>query len=88
MEKVIGVSILITIVFCIVKCLEMKFIDKEFKPLKILVRELFVVFASSFVGLFMFFQMNNTITDFFNVVTETKVLNTAATQVFTGEPEF
>ena len=46
-----------------------------------------VMMSSILVGYFTF-NMDNTITDFFNIITETKTLNTAATQVFTGEPGF
>jgi len=88
MEKLFGISILITILFCLVKFIEMKYIQKEWKPLKLLVRDAFLVFICSIISLFVYFQLNGTIHDFFNVVTETKVLNPSTTQVFTGEPEF
>lgn len=88
MEKLFGISILITILFCLVKFIEMKYIQKEWKPLKYLVRDAFIVFICSIISLFVYLQLNGTIHDFFNVVTESKVLNPSATQVFTDEPGF
>lgn len=88
MEKLFVVSILITVLFCVVKFIEMKYIQKEWKPLKLLVRDAFIVFICSITSLFVYFQLDGTIHDFFNVVTENKVLNPSATQVFTDEPGF
>jgi len=88
MEKVFLLSILITFLFCVAKFIEMKYLEKDMKPLKFMVRDgMIVMMCSIFVGYFTF-HMDNTITDFFNIITETKTLNAAATQVFTGEPGF
>jgi hypothetical protein len=47
-----------------------------------------MVFGSALLGLFVFFQINGTMTDFFNVVTDGKALNLNTTQVFTDAPGF
>ena len=70
------------------KFLEAKYLDKEWKPLKYFVRDAIIVFISTAVGGFIFFQNNNAISELFNVVTETKILNTANTQIFTDAPGF
>jgi hypothetical protein len=88
MEKVFLLSILITFLFCVTKFIEMKYLDKDVKPLKFMVRDGIIVMMCSIVVGYFTFHMDNTIIDFFNIITETKTLNTAATQVFTGEPEF
>ena len=88
MEKVFVISILITFLFCLTKFVEMKYLEKEWKPLKLLVRDAFLVFVCSIISLFVYFQLDGSIHDFFNVVTENKVLNPSATQVFTDEPGF
>jgi hypothetical protein len=88
MEKVFLISILITFLFCIFKFIEMKYLDKDFKPLKILVRDSIYVLISSFVATFFYYQMDGKITDFLNVLTETKTLNTGTTEIFTDEPGF
>lgn len=48
MEKALFLAIGITIVFGIFKFLEMKYLDKHLKPLRDLVRDLVMVFLSSF----------------------------------------
>jgi len=53
-----------------------------------MIREGFFVFLSALVGLFIFFKTSGSLTDFFNVITETKTTDLKSTQVFTGEPGF
>lgn len=88
MEKVFLISISITFLFCIFKFIEMKYLDKDFKPLKLFVRDSVYVFISSFVATFFYYQMDGKITDFLNVLTDTKTLNSGATEIFTDEPGF
>lgn len=88
MEKVFLISIIITFVFCLFKFIEMKYLDKDFKPLKIFVRDSIYVFISSLVSTLFYFHMDGSISDFFNVLTDTRTLNTGATQIFTDEPGF
>jgi hypothetical protein len=88
MEKLFLIALLVTFLFCIIKVIEMKYLEKEWKPLKYVIRDSAIVFSCTVVGLIIFFGMNGTITDFFNVVTENKVLNQASTQIFTDEPGF
>jgi len=88
MEKVFLISILITFLFCLFKFIEMKYLDKHFKPLKIFVRDSIYVLISSFVATFFYYQMDGKITDFLNVLTDTKTLNTGTTEIFTDEPGF
>ena len=88
MEQVFIISICITVLFCAVKILEMKFIDKEFKPMKYLMRDAIIVLASSAIVTYSVLNMNSTIKSFFNVVTASKTITPAATQVFTDAPGF
>jgi hypothetical protein len=88
MEKVFILSIVVTCLFIFLKTVEMKYIDQELKPMKFLLRDAFMVFICSFTGSFLIFNMNLSITDFFNVVTESKTLNSSTTQIFTDEPGF
>jgi hypothetical protein len=66
----------------------MKFVDKEWKPLKGIIRDAFFVFISSAVGGFLLFQVDSSVTDFLNLVTENKSFNMNTTQIFTDEPGF
>ena len=88
MEKLFVISILISIVYAIVTVVEGKFIQKKLKPTKEIIREGFFVFISSIVSLFLFFKMSGTLTEFFNIITDTKTDTVKATEVFTGEPGF
>ena len=88
MEKVLIFAISITVLFCILKFLEMKYIDREIKPLKYFVRDAIMVFSSSILCLYLLLQYDKNITDLFAVVTDSKVFSTDTTSVFTGEPGF
>lgn len=88
MEKLFVISILICIVYAIVTIIEGKFVQKKLKPTKEIIREGFFVFISSIVSLFLFFKMSGTLTEFFNIITDTKTDTVKTTEVFTGEPGF
>lgn len=88
MEKILLISLAITILFCFMKFIEMKFIDKELKPLKFVIRDSVIVYVCSTICLVFYANMGGSITDFMSVVTDTKTLNPAATQIFTDEPGF
>jgi hypothetical protein len=88
MEKAFIIALCIATLFCIAKIAEMKFIEKEWKPLKYIIRDMAVVFGCSVLSIFGFSHMNGSINDFMNVVTDTKSLNMAATEIFTDTPGF
>jgi len=90
MEKVILLSLFIVVFFLVFKVVEMKFVEKEWKPLKIIVRDTVMVFVASCLGGFIFLSLNTTIDDFFHVITETPALDVGGgnTEIFTGNPEF
>lgn len=88
MEKLFILALLITFLFCSMKIIEMKYISKEWKPLKLVIKDAVIVFMSSIASLFVFNVSNGSMTDFFNIVTDNKVLTPAATEVFTGDPGF
>ena len=88
MEKALIIATIVMFIFSAMKVLEMKYITKQWTPLKYVIRDAVMVFAASFVGLFIFLQGNGTITELMDVVTDSKTLNLNATQVFTDEPGF
>lgn len=88
MEKLLIIASIITFMFSIMKVIEMKYVAKQWTPLKYIIRDAVMVFGSALLGLFVFFQINGTMTDFFNVVTDGKALNLNTTQVFTDAPGF
>ena len=88
MEEVFVVAVMITLTYCLSKYIECKYFSDEFKPLKDIVRDCLLVLICSVSGSYLYFYFQSHIKDFFNVVTETKVLNPANTQVFTDNPTF
>ncbi len=88
MEKLLIIASIITFMFSIMKVIEMKYVAKQWTPLKYVIRDAVMVFGSALLGLFVFFQINGTMTDLFNVVTDGKAVNLNTTQVFTVAPGF
>jgi len=90
MDPMFIVAFFITLLFALVKFGEYKFLQKEQEktPLKDIVRDLLIVLVSSLAGSYIYFSFQDSINEFFNVVTDSKVLNNAATQVFTDKPTF
>jgi len=66
----------------------MKFIDKEMKPLKMYVRDAIIVMICSLASTFLYFSLDSNVAEFFNVVTDNKVVTPTNTQIFTDEPGF
>jgi len=87
-ETIFLLAFFTTTLFLLLRFLEMKFIDKEYKPLKIILRDGVMVFSSTLITAYILSNMNGSIKDFMNVITETKVLDPAATQIFTDTPAF
>ena len=88
MEKAFILSLFITGVFFVSKLIDMKYISKEWKPMKTVIRESRFVLVSSILSVVVFFLTNGKMSDFFNILTENKTLKPSATEVFTGEPGF
>lgn len=88
MEKVFMIAVLVTILYLASKVIEMKYIDKEWKPIKFVVRDAITVFACTALGAFMYLHLDGSVVDFLNVVTASKSFDMGQTQVFTDEPGF
>jgi hypothetical protein len=88
MEKIIFLGIVVTFLFCIVKFLEMKYLEKTMRPLKEFVRDAAIVFSCAISGGLLVNTTGNYLTELMNVVTETKTLDAASTQIFTDLPGF
>lgn len=83
------IPILISLGFFLAKLIEMKYIDRDTKPLKYMIRDSLIVFLVSLVVVYIYMNHSKTIHDFMNVVTDNKtvpVLNTP--EIFTDIPEF
>lgn len=69
---------IVSIVFLIMKFIEMRFIEKENKPLKFLIRDALLVYISVVSGYFIFDQLNSGV----------EKISGGAPPVFVDNPEF
>jgi len=83
MENIFIIAAVISIIFLIVKFIEMRYIEKDSKPLKLLIRDSLLVYFSVVSGYFIMEQLKP-------VIQNGDVLNSGggATPVFTNNPEF
>ncbi len=79
MTSIYVIAGIISITFLVVKFLEMRYIEKESKPLKLLIRDTLIVYFSVIIAHFVMDQMNPIMT-----AGSTKQI----TPVFTDNPEF
>ena len=88
MENLFLIAMFTTLLFFAIKLLEMKYLEKEMKPIKFIVRDGLIVFVSTILASYGYNYSNGSVTDFFNIITENKVMNADATQIFTDSPGF
>lgn len=79
MTSIYVIAGIISITFLVVKFLEMRYIEKESKPLKLLIRDTLIVYFSVIIAHFVMDQMNPIMT-----AGSTKQI----TPVFTDNPAF
>jgi len=80
MDNIFIIATVISIIFLISKFIEMRFVDNESKPLKLLIRDTLLVYFSVISGYFIMEQLKP--------VLETGSESISAPQVFTDNPEF
>jgi hypothetical protein len=80
MENIFVVAGIIAVIFFIVKFLEMRFVDKESKPLKFLIRDTLVVYVSVVAGNFVYEQVTPAVSE--------AVAATTQPIAFTDNPPF
>ena len=79
MDNIFLAAGIISVIFFIAKFLEMQYVDKEPKPLKILIRDSLLVYISSILGWFVIDQLKPVIND----------IDISTTPLaFTGNPPF
>jgi hypothetical protein len=87
-ETIFLLGFFTTAFFLILLIIKMKYIDKEYKPLKELVTDGLIVFSSTMIAAYGVFHIKGSFKDFMNVITESKTLDPTAAQVFTDTPSF
>jgi len=80
MDNIFIIAAVISVVFLISKFIEMRFVDAESKPLKLLIRDALLVYFSVISGYFIMEQIKPILD------TASETLTTP--QVFTDNPEF
>lgn len=80
MDNIFIIAAMISLIFIIAKFIEMRFIEKESKPLKLLIRDALLVYFSVISGYFILEQLKPMIQDGGN--------SSTITPVFTDNPEF
>jgi hypothetical protein len=79
MDNIFLVAGIISVIFFIAKFLEMQYIEKESKPLKVLIRDTLVVYVSVVLGNFIMEQLTP-------VIKESSIMESPA--AFTDNPPF
>lgn len=79
MENIYLYAGIISIVYFVIKFVEMRFVNKESKPIKVLITDTVVVFVCSILANFLFEQFDSV---------KNMVNLKHATNVFTGPAEF
>ena len=77
MGNIFLLATVISVTYFIAKFIEMRFIEKESKPLKLLIRDALVVYFSVIVGHYLLIQINPIIHS-----------GGSAPQIFTDNPDF
>lgn len=88
-EFMMMLSLSIVVVFTGVKFIEMRYIDKDTRALKMYIRDAVYVFISSISILYLYGTYEKQVLDFFFFITNTQNVGTPIlTPIFTGEPGF
>jgi len=88
MQNLFLFAIYTTLLFCLSKLLEMKFIDEEIKPLKELVRDSIIVFSCALSASYGYLYTGSMFSNFMNYVTENKIMEIKSPEIFTDKPAF
>ena len=80
MDNIFIIAGVIAVIYFIIKFVEMRFLVKEVKPFKVLLRDTLLVYLSVVMGLF--------IVDQLKVVKKSIDNNSESTNVFTDKPNF
>lgn len=80
MDNIFLAAAVVSVVYFVAKFIEMKYVDKEIKPIKVLLRDVLLVYVSVVVGFFVIDQLNPVVQETLHSVT--------APMAFTDNPPF
>jgi hypothetical protein len=81
MDNIFLAAAIVSVIYFIAKFIEMKYIDKEMKPIKVLFRDVLLVYVSVVVGFFVINQLDPVVQETLNSATSTPI-------AFTDMPPF
>lgn len=81
MENIFIIAGVIAFIFLIAKFIEMRFIEKEAKPLKLLIRDTIIVYFSVITGNFILDQLKP-------IIQQGGTITSSTPAVFTDNPSF
>jgi hypothetical protein len=87
MEAIVAIIFTTTIIYILAKMIEMKYLHKEMRPIKDVIRDAVFVAVSVGISTFSVFSMNKSMNGFFSAMTEQTNMPSAA-PVFTDNPGF
>jgi hypothetical protein len=82
MDNIFVIAAIISVIFLIIKFIEMRYIEKESKPLKLLIRDAILVYFSVVSGYFILQQLKPIMND------GDKLNGVGITPAFTDNPGF
>jgi hypothetical protein len=83
------IPIFASLLFFLAKIIEMKYVDKETKAIKFMVRDTILVFLITCASVYLYSNFFNTIQGFMGMVTNTKVVPVPVMpEIFTDSPGF
>lgn len=94
MKNIFIISILVAILFSIIKFVEVKYIRKDevFKGIKEYIQDALIVLISSIISTYIYYTNEHNLNEMLNVVTDTKdtntLIGTEKVEVFTDNPNF
>ena len=88
MDIVFTIPIITVAIYCVVQFLDMKFVDKTKKPLKIVVRDTIIVLFCSLLANFIFSNVGDSIQKFVDAITDKKTVSIGLPEVYTDVPSF
>lgn len=69
MSNIFLAAAVVSVVYFVAKFMEMKYVDKEMKPIKVLFRDVLLVYVSVLVGFFVIDQLNPVVQETLHSVT-------------------
>jgi hypothetical protein len=90
MNNLFAVPLIATFLYCLAKFIERRLSEEEVDyPLKLIVRDIILVFLSTLSGTFLYSHLYIYFDEFFDIITDTKnVPLIKSTEIFTDVPNF